>query len=157
MLYKVESSADYEMVCKRIVGAMGKYGAADVSIRKPADRLSEEQRGFYWVSVGIIAGERGQTKLDMHRTLKQEFLLPIFLRDEERHPDLAAIRQHMRTLKAEAPETYNKMLTYIVNNTHLADASVDEMREYLDEIDNWGALEGYTLPPPRRREIRWRT
>lgn len=108
------------------------------------------QNGLYFHWVGCIANHIGDDKESMHGQLKSMFLLPIFCRDDE---DFAALyAMVIDAVRCEAPNA-DKAIRSLKRETSITKASLDQMREYLDDISRMCAQQGIHLTVPD--QFRW--
>jgi len=107
---------------------------------------SASQHRLMWLWNTIIGAELGESKEEVHERNKRRFLVPIYERDD---PDYAgmieAVREvHRHGMKAQA-ETMAKQVTVLTSTTK---ATVDQMTEFLNEIERVAASLGIMLPRP---------
>jgi len=123
-------------------------GPLDVTIKKHAKDLSAEQRGLYWMWVGIIGAEIGNTKDEQHLIFKERFLISIYARDPEGHPGFAEMATSIKALKNERPEEYKHIREQVIRLVSITDATIDNMTVYLNEIESEARNLRIQLPMP---------
>ena len=117
---------------------------------KKEESLSDKQRKLYFLWIGVIAPEIGNTKDEQHTILKREYLLPICLADIENH-NHDILREGWANLQIvfrERPELYQKLFNLILEGLSITNASITNMREYLIAIDDMAHWQGIKLPYP---------
>jgi len=129
------------------------HGDRRVVIKKLSESVSEAQWGHYWWWTVIIGNEHGNTKKEQHRIFKEQFLLRIYLNDPDGHPEFSELVENMKIIKGKAPDQYPAIRDFVINETHIRDASVDNMREYLNEIAGHARDFQIQLPAPEREGL----
>jgi hypothetical protein len=99
-----------------------------------------------WLWNTIIGAELGESKEDVHERNKRRFLVPIYERDDPEYAAMIeAVREvHRHGMKAQA-ETMAKKITVLTSTTK---ATVDQLTEFLNEIERDAASLGIMLPRP---------
>lgn len=121
----------------------------DVIIQKHTDNRSAAQQGLQWLWYTFIAGETGETKEEVHERYKERFLVPIYERDDTQYAEMIeSVRSvHRGGMKKEAAAMKNE----IVKLTSTTKANVQQMGEYLTEIERDNMGNGIYLPRPEDR------
>ena len=114
--------------------------------------LSDRQRRLYWMWLRIMGNEIGYTKDEMAYEMKRKFLVGIFERDETKE-EYGEMIQALRDLYKQDKDRITFLLTQIVGLTSITDASVENMIEYLTEIDNHARGLNINLPHPS--DLQW--
>ena len=119
--------------------------AKEVIIRPYKVNLSDQQRKLYFLWCGVIGNDLGNTKDEMHLTLKKKFLVPIYEREHEGYANMMlALRNVYKQSQADGMLLYER----VMEMTSIMDAKVSEMKEYLDNISQFAAELGIRLPVP---------
>lgn len=96
-----------------------------VTVAKAKSKRSIDQNNLYWLWLGIIANETGNTATDIHEWCKGEFLPPVFVEVNGK------VREARRST---------------------TDLNTADMTTYLDRINAWAASDlGIILPHPDDR------
>jgi len=103
------------------------------------------QNGLYFHWVGCVANHIGEDKDSMHGQLKAIFLIPIFCRDDDGYAALHATV--LDAVRREAPNAIQAMQT-LKRETSITMASLDQMREYMEEIKRMCVQQGIHLTVP---------
>lgn len=108
-----------------------------------ADR-SALQNALLWKWYTVIGNEQGSSKEEVHTYYKGKFLVHIYERDDTEYAAmiLAVRKVYQSGMKAEAKRLENA----IIELTSTTRANVDQMREYLTEIDRDAQAKGIPLP-----------
>ena len=150
---KKSFSVTTEFARKALVKAINDLDIAqphNVKIEPLKRNRTAAQNGLYFHWVGCIANHVGDDKESMHGQLKSMFLLPIFCRDDE---DFAALyAMVIDAVRREAPNA-DKAIRSLKRETSITKASLDQMREYLDDISRMCAQQGIHLTVPD--QFRW--
>ncbi len=111
---------------------------------------SVEQNNLYWEWVKIICETTGYTKAELHNLLKEQFLVPILLRDDKEYADSlrtwSVLRSHR---EVKAADDLAKLIKKMVTTTHL---NTKQFSEYLSEVFNYGTGLGVVLPEPENKK-----
>ena len=126
------------------------HGSRLVTVKKLTESVREAQKGLYWIWCGVIGAEHGNTKLEQHRIFKEKFFLRVYVNDEENHPQYKEIAEHMQAVKLNAPDTHKVLRNFIIDETHIADATKENMMEILTEISALARDFQIRLPAPDR-------
>jgi hypothetical protein len=115
-----------------------------VRIRPHVKKRTEAQNRLYFLQIDYLARETGYyNPKELHERLKEEFLFPIYSRDDEDFSELVA------AAKAAGPGA----LRALKRSVSTTDAKTIQMSEYMERI-KWQAAEyGLTLPVPE--DLRW--
>lgn len=101
---------------------------------------SAEQNAYMWLVETIMGAELGLTKEGMHDLHKQEFLVPIFVRDDPGYAEMYVAVEC-------TPEPQRTALRReVVKLTSTTKANVAQMREFIDSILQQAAELGIRLP-----------
>lgn len=122
-------------------------GVYTVTIKETKKNRSESQCGLKWFWVEDISNVTGETKLEVNHRLKKTYLLPIFEKNDkdEYRTTMEMLRDLYRTgERAKAIHFHNQ----IVNLMRTEEANIDEMREYLEDIEKEAAAQQITLRRP---------
>lgn len=112
----------------------------EVVIRPHKRNRSAEQNAYMWLVETIMGAELGLTKEGMHDVHKREFLVPIFIRDDQDYAEMFfSIEQ--------TPEPQRSILKReVVKLTSTTKANVAQMREFIDSILQQAGELGIRLP-----------
>lgn len=122
-------------------------GVYTVSIKETKKNRSESQSGLRWFWVEDISNVTGETKLEVNHRLKKAYLLPIFEKNDkgEYRTTMEMLRDLYRNgERVKAIHFHNQ----IVSLMRTEEANVDEMREYLEDIEKEAASQQITLRRP---------
>jgi len=128
-------------------------GPLDIIIKKHSRDLSAEQRALYWMWMGVIGAEIGNTKEEQHQVFKERFLIGIYIRDTVGHPGFAEMAASIKALKYDRPNEYHSIRAQVLRLVSITDASVENMTEYLNEIQAEARSLNIKLPMPETRGI----
>jgi len=107
---------------------------------KPRRDISAEQRGLYFVWMGVIGEELGDTKDYYHWYFKSKFLVFIYRRDD------AVFSQTYDALRKILPaHECNERLAHLISITK---ASKKQMSEYMTDIQTFSNELSIVLPLP---------
>jgi hypothetical protein len=129
------------------------HGNLSISIKNLDESLREAQRGLYWVFVGVVGADLGNTKEEQHRIYKEMFLLNIYLHDPENHSEFVDLVENLKIIRENSPEQYPMVRKWVVDKISHMDATKDNMTEYLKEIENHATGLQIRLPAPDRKGI----
>jgi hypothetical protein len=122
----------------------------DVTISDAKRDRSLAQKGLYFLWVGVIAAELGETKEAVHLRCKQQFFMPIYMRDDPYGYGsmmMSILDMHKLGLKQKA----KSMVAQVVKLTSTNDASVEQFTEALGDIEKFYLTLGIVLPHPEDR------
>jgi len=144
----VQTQQDISIVSNVCAAMLDKDGKLSVTVKKYDETLSDKQRRIYFKWAGIIGGELGYTKDEQHLILKERFLLNIFLGDFDNHNHYTLMDgwKNLLIVKDARPDLYDGLYQSILASVSIMDASITNMREYLNEIDNLPQGLGIVLP-----------
>jgi hypothetical protein len=127
-----------------LIQALPLDSSYEVIIRKYKKDRSAAQNSLYWEWLTIIGKELGESKEDVHERYKSNFLVNIYERD---NPDYAEMLQTLRNIYSDGmrDEALN-LREKIVMLTSTTTANVQQMQEYLENIEHDAANLGIRLP-----------
>lgn len=108
-----------------------------VEIKPYRKNRSLAQNSLYWDWVTTIAEDTGNTKRQMHRILKAEFLLPILARD---YKQIGVVE---RAIGGD-PEGEDALIDLLTTT----DLNTKQFTEYLREIEEWAGDQAIRLRTP---------
>lgn len=118
----------------------------EVTVATEARSRSVNQNRLMWLWNSEIASHMGFTKDEVHYNLKRKFAVPIFVRDDPEYAAMVlavkAVRKEGMTGRAEA------LAKVIARLTSTTDFTVEQMREYLTDIEHYAAEIGASLTFP---------
>lgn len=125
---------------KMIIDALPVDEPHQVAIRPHKRNRSADQNAYMWLIETIMGESIGLTKDAMHELHKQEFLAPIFIRDDPGYAEMY--------FSVEAtPEPHKTALKrWVINKTSTTQANVAQMSEFIDSIKQQAAELGIRLP-----------
>ena len=116
----------------------------EVIIHEHKKDRSKEQNSLYWRWLTVIGNELGESKEDVHERYKGMFLVHIYERD---CPDYADMIQSLRTVYKQGMHAEALALKKrIVELTSTSTATVKQMTEYLQSVENHAASLAIRLP-----------
>jgi hypothetical protein len=144
----VSSLDDLDAVLRILRQRFDTSGRQTVIISNYERNISSEQRGLYWMWLGVISSELGDTKDELHKVFKERFLLNIFLADIDNHQDFAGLTENMRVVKKLAPDQFPAIRSFVMSQLSIMDATTTNMSQYLKEIENEAINMRIRLPLP---------
>jgi len=150
---EVKELDDLDICLKVIRTQFDLKGKQEVTVKNWKESLNDAQRGCYWWWIGYIATDLGNTKEEMHRIYKEQFLLNIFLGDPDNHPEFTELVNNMLALKEGLPERFEFFRNLVIDGLSHLDATVKNMRDLLTEVSNHAAGLDIRLPAPKRRDL----
>ncbi|MBV5330390.1 MAG: hypothetical protein JZU65_22620, partial [Chlorobium sp.] len=106
---------DLDIVLRVTRAMLDSQGKLQVVVKKFERNISQEQQGLYFKWLGIIGGDLGNTKDEMHQIYKERFLLNIFVADPDSHQKFCKMIEDLNALKKEAPDRRNSIREYILS------------------------------------------
>jgi hypothetical protein len=113
----------------------------EVVIRPHKVDKTDQQRRYYFRIVGIMAGELGYEKEELHTLLKKDNLLPIFLAADDMEDFIILYFNAVRG---------NCLESFLRENLSINRAKIHHMREYIDCILRQATNLGIRLPVEER-------
>ena len=121
----------------------------EVIIRPHKKDRTVAQNSLMWLWFTHLAGERGETKDDIHLEYKKKYLVNIYERDD---PDYAAMIEAVRNVYRKGMKEDAELLhDRIAHLTSTTTATVEQFTEYLDDIDRDAIKKQISLPRPEDR------
>ena len=121
----------------------------EVIIREHKKERSIAQNSLMWMWITLIAGERGETKNDIHFECKKNHLVKIYERDDA---DYAKMIESVRVVhKAGMVDEARNLADQIVELTSTTKSNVKQFTEYLNDIEKDAIGKGIPLPHPEDR------
>lgn len=118
----------------------------EVIVHTGACSRSVQQNRLMWLWNTEIGNAQGLTKDEVHTFLKRTFAVPIFTRD---NMDYAQMVEAVKVVKKRGMLLEGEYLAKeIIRLTTTSDFTVDEMAEYLKDIEHYAAGEGIALTIP---------
>jgi hypothetical protein len=153
MKIEVTSEDNFLNVMFAMKERLQESGPFSISLHNIADLDIADQRGYYWSRVRIFSQWNGDSKDKWHFFFKENYLLPIFARDIENHPDIATLIKAMQYLKNQEYPDYQEMRRMAIdkNVSHLH-ATKANMADLLNAQEEFAREHNLYLPPPRKRE-----
>lgn len=129
---------------KEVIDDLEEDGSMEVEVRERKRDLSAQQRGLYFMWLGIMAGETGNDKDSLHHEMKRKHLTKIYMRDDEEYRQAAHALKSLKGTKEHGP-----IARQIVDLTSIMDASVEQMTELINAVEHEAINLGITLPYPQ--------
>ena len=149
----VEKLDDLDIVLRVTRAMFDAQGKIEVIVKKFERNLSSEQRGLYWMWMGVIGAEIGNTKEEQHSYYKERYLINIYIHDTEGHPGFAEMAESIKAIKADNPKEYNHIKSQVIRLVSTTNATVKNMTEYLNEIENHARSLNIKLPMPEMKGL----
>lgn len=122
-----------------------------VKISTQQEQRSNAQNRLYWLWIKTFSDYTGNTKERQHRIFKRQYLSRILIRkDEALNATLQSVAQVKQYMSVAEYEEYALKVASLISTTK---ASVDEMSEYLNDIEKFCYSEGCFLPIPE--DLAW--
>lgn len=141
---------DMDSINRVMLAMFEKNGPQTIVIKNLVASMREAQRGLYWLWVGVIGSDIGNSKEEQHFIFKEKFLLNIYLNDPDEHPEFVDLVENMLIIRKNSPNQYQTVRHFVINNTSHMDASKKNMMEYLSEISAFARDMQIRLPAPER-------
>jgi hypothetical protein len=141
MKQKITITADHHKArACMIINSLPLDDPHQVTIAPHKRNRSAEQNAYMWLVETIMGAELGLAKEGMHEVHKREFLVPIFIRDDQGYAD-------MYFAVESAPEPQRTILKReVVKLTSTTKANVQQMSEFIDSILQQAGELGIRLP-----------
>jgi len=149
----VKTVDDLDIVLRVVRAMLEASGSLAVIVKKAERNLSEEQRKLYWSWVGIIGSELGYEKDEMHQVLKEQYLTSIYLHDPDNHPGFAEMVAGINAIKGDYPAEHAHIRRQVLRLISTMDATVTNMRDYLNAIKQHAINYNIALPLPEMQGI----
>ena len=121
-------------------------GPIEVTASTKTRSRSVLQNSLYWLWCTQIANHLGLIKDEVHELLKRRFAVPIFTRDDA---DYAEMVVAVKAIRKQGMEGYAEALAREISRlTSTTDFSVDQMQEYLTDMEHYAAEIGAELTFP---------
>ncbi|MCK5602563.1 hypothetical protein KAR91_11855 [Candidatus Pacearchaeota archaeon] len=122
------------------------HGALEVTVSTEGQGRSIKQHRLYWLWNTEIGNHLGLLKDEVHEMLKRKFAVLIFTRDDSDYAEMiAAVKLCRKKGMGKVAESLAKKITTLTSTT---DFKVDQMREYLTDIEHYAAEIGAELTFP---------
>ncbi len=122
------------------------HGALEVTVSTEGQGRSVKQNRLLWMWNGELASHLGLFKDEVHDMLKRRFAVPIFTRDNESYAAMVlAVKEVRKQGMTGHAEALAKEISRLTSTT---DFKVDQMREYLTDIEHYAAEVGARLTFP---------
>lgn len=120
-------------------------GAIEVVFSTETKNRSVMQNRLYWLWCTEIGNHLGYLKDEVHLMLKRKLAVPIFTRDDAGYARMAMAAQ---VIRKEDEDKYENLAEGISNLTSTTAFNVDQMSEYLNDVEHFAAEEGVGLTFP---------
>jgi hypothetical protein len=114
----------------------------EVRIRPHKANRSLSQNSLHWKWLTVIAEEIGDTKDSVHEIIKRKHLVPILERDDPEYGEAIAA---VRAIQGREREILARQVVRLTSTTKL---NVEQMTEYLNEIEKTAGEMRISLPHP---------
>lgn len=122
------------------------HGSLEVVVSTETRSRSARQHRLMWLWCTQIANHLGLFKDEVHELLKRKFAVPIFTRD---NADYAEMVVAVKAIRKQGMEGYAEALAREISKlTSTTDFSVDQMQEYLNDMEHYAAEIGANLTFP---------
>lgn len=123
-----------------------------VRVSNKREKRTLAQNRLYWMWLGDLAKQKGETADYYHHIFKYYFLMSIYYRDD---PSFAAMCDAIAALKNSGSDKYKPIAAQVIRITSTTVADTKQMTEYLSRIFAYcyfqlGVL--LTIPDEMRRE-----
>lgn len=126
------------------LGLIDKDGNKTKILTEEESRTSAQNRLlFMWytdMQNTQIEQHKGHTKIDWHKRMKEDFLIPIYIRDDPGYSEMVLALRDLRDF-----EGYEAIRNGIMKLTSTRDANVKQFAEYLNDIEMFCHQEGIFL------------
>lgn len=157
MKFLVTSEAECEKVFQAITTFQVMNGDTEVIIRKPVLDRSLEQNKLYWLWMSVIGNELGNTKEEQADIYKGLFLIKIYVdteREQGKPGKYTELAKAMSTINGKVSDTeYQFIRKQVIAQISTTDASVKQMREYLNQIKAHAGMLNIALPLPEHKGL----
>lgn len=121
-------------------------GTLEVTAAAETRRRSINQNRLLWLWNTEIANHMGLYKDEVHEMLKRKFAVPIFTRDDPNYAEMVAA---VKSIRKQGMGDYAESLAREISRlTSTTDFSVNQMSEYLGDIEHYAAEIGAELTFP---------
>jgi len=121
-------------------------GSVEVIATTKTRSRSVQQNRLLWLWNTEISKHMGLFKDEVHEMLKRKFAVPIFTRD---NPDYAEMVSAVKAIRKQGMTDYAEALAREISRlTSTTDFTVDQMSEYLNDIEHYAAEIGAELTFP---------
>lgn len=121
-------------------------GSMEVIATTETRSRSVQQNRLLWLWNTEISKHMGLFKDEVHEMLKRKFAVPIFTRD---NPDYAEMVSAVKAIRKQGMTDYAEALAREISRlTSTTDFTVDQMSEYLLDIEHYAAEAGAELTFP---------
>ena len=122
------------------------HGPLEVVVSTEGQGRSVRQHRLLWLWNTELGNHMGLRKDEVHELLKRRFAVPIFVRDK---PDYAAMVLAVKEIRKQGMAGHAEVLAKEISRlTSTTDFKVDQMREYLTDIEHYAAEVGARLTFP---------
>jgi len=130
------------------------HGPRMVVVKSAKESLHEQQRRLYWVWVGHVVEYTGDTDLEFHERYKIEVFFPIYMKDPDNHADLINAVEAMKNIRQSInPKHYETIKRCVLKECSSLNATVQNMREVLKQLESDANSLGVKLPAPPSLEL----
>jgi len=146
----IETIQSAQEAGKLLLDAISKGEKHTVTIAPYEDLRSSIQNSLMWVWITSIANHLGNEKEEVHFLLKDKFLTKIYERDDIEEYGLMV--QTLRDLYKQDKEKALELRKQIVKLTSTTKATVEQMTEYLSEVERYGVELGANMAMPEKHK-----
>lgn len=141
----IREEADID-ICSAWIREHLSQGTIEVIANTETRSRSVQQNRLLWLWNTEIAKHMGLFKDEVHEILKRKFAVPIFTRDS---PDYAEMVSAVKAIRKQGMTDYAESLAREISRlTSTTDFTVDQMSEYLNDIEHYAAEIGAELTFP---------
>lgn len=134
---------------KAIIDRVPLDAVHEVRIKPHRTSRSSQQNALYWMWNAFIGDELGYTKDEMHDVNRERFGLAIAAEKDD------WIRDKWASLRRiyDNEERYRAIVGFVTHVVRTSSFDIDEMRRYLNDIDQWAISMGIPLPIPQHLHL----
>ena len=131
--------------------AVKQHQPLHVHVTSKQDSRTVAQNRLYWMWLGQIEKQTGNSKDDLHFELKKKFLIAIYERDDQ---GFAEMCRAIKLLKQSESEQYAAIAKGVIHETTTTKMTVKQFTEYLTAVHDYAlARLGIMLTVPD--ELQW--
>jgi len=121
----------------------------EVIVKPHRTSRSSQQNSLYWMWNALIGDELGYTKDEMHDLNRKQFGLSIAAEKD----DWIKSEWERIDLIADKLQRHNELMAFVVHVVHTPSFDIEEMRYYLNDIDQFAISMGIPLPVPQNLHL----
>lgn len=122
----------------------------EVVIQPESKKRSLAQNRIYWAWITQWSNKQGWDEEYSHHFFKYKFLVRIFYKDDAKYAEMC---DAVKALKDIEHESYRNIAAHVIKQTSTTDASVQQMKNYLDQIERYCYAKDFMLTVPD--QLQW--